>query len=253
MRRVAPADGSPSRRAVLLGAGGLAAAGGGFAAGFAVDRAGPASGAARDPAGQPAVPTPGEDLMTEHGLLLRVLLIYRRLMASQASGLPVQASHAHDAALIIHDYIEAFHEALEEAYVFPRLASAGQLKPTVSTLLLQHARGRERTQLILAESAGSGSLKRAGARLVATSMAAFVRMYEPHEAREDTVVFPAFRALLTPAELTDLSQQFAELQTQQFGSDGFAHMVARVADIEQALGIYDLAQFTPPNITPPAA
>lgn len=89
--------------------------------------------------------------MTEHGLLIRILLIYRHLLTGQASGQPVPAGHAHDSALIIHDYIEAFHEELEEAYVFPRLMRAGQLKQTVSTLLLQHARGRELTQLILRE------------------------------------------------------------------------------------------------------
>lgn len=84
-------------------------------------------------------------------------------------------------------------------------------------------------------------------------MGAFVRMYEPHEAREDTVVYPAYRALLTPAEIADLGARFADLQTEQFGGDGFTAMVGRVAAIEQALGIYDLAQFTPPNITPPLA
>lgn len=191
--------------------------------------------------------------MTEHGLLIRILLIYRRLMAGQALGQPVQAAHARDSALIIHDYIEAFHEELEEAYVFPRLMHAGQLKPTVSTLLLQHARGREITQLILAVSGGSGSLQTAAADRIASAMDAFVLMYEPHEAREDTVVYPAFRALLTPGEIADLGERFTDLQTEQFGRDGFAAMLERVAAIEQALGIYDLAQFTPPNITPPAA
>src|ERR1700739_4577022 len=103
-------------------------------------------------------------------------------------GSQVPPSHAHDSALIIHDYIEAFHEELEEAYVFRRLTQAGQLKPTISTLLLQHARGRALTRLILAESGSSGSLPTAAAAGVASAMAAFVRMYEPHEAREDTVV-----------------------------------------------------------------
>jgi hemerythrin-like domain-containing protein len=207
-----PASRSPSRRAVLLTAGGLAAAGGGFAAGSAL-------AAATDPRAAPdslaalRIPTPGEDLMTEHGLLIRILLIYRHLMAGHASGQPVAAGHAHDAALIIHDYIEAFHEELEEAYVFRRLMQADQLKPTVSTLLLQHARGRELTQLILAESGGSGSLTTAPAVRVASAMDAFERMYEPHEAREDTVVYPAFRALLTPAEIADLGGRFADLQT----------------------------------------
>jgi len=247
-----PASDPPSRRAVLLTVGGLAAAGGGFAAGFGAAQA-------LDPRPGPdslealRVPTPGEDLMTEHGLLLRILLIYRRLLADQASGRAVRAGHAHDSALVIHDYIEAFHEELEEAYVFRRLIQAGQLKPTVSTLLLQHARGRELTQLILAESGGSGSLPTAAADRVAGAMDAFVRMYEPHEAREDTVVYPAFRALLKPTEIADLGERFAELQDEQFGSDGFTAMVGRVAAIEQELGIYDLAQFTPPNITPSAA
>ena len=211
------------------------------------------SGLAPDSAEVLRTPTPGEDLMTEHGLLIRILLIYRHLLTSQGSGQPVPASHAHDSALIIHDYIEAFHEELEEAYVFRQLLQAGQLKPTVSTLLLQHARGRELTQLILAESGGSGSLPAAAASRVTGAMAAFVRMYEPHEAREDTVIYPAFRAILAPAEIAELAQRFANLQTEQFGSDGFAAMVSRVAAIEQALGIYDLAQFTPPNTTPSAA
>jgi hemerythrin-like domain-containing protein len=247
-----PPASAPSRRAVLLTVGGLAAAGGGFAAGSGVARA-DNSGAAPDSLEVLRTPTPGEDLMAEHGLLVRILLIYRHLLAGQASGHPVPAGHAHDSALIIHDYIEAFHEELEEAYVFQRLMQAGQLKPTVSTLRVQHARGRELTQLILADSDGSGSLPTAAAARVASAMAAFVRMYEPHEAREDTVVYPAFRALLKPTEIADLGARFAELQTEQFGGDGFAAMVGRVAATERALGIYDLAQFTPPNIAPSAA
>jgi hemerythrin-like domain-containing protein len=238
-----PAPGPPSRRRLLLAVGGLAAAGGGF--GVARASAGP--DASEDPA--LGVPTPGEDLMAEHGLLIRILLIYRHLSAGQQ----VDAGHAYDSALIIHDYIEAFHEELEEAYVFPRLVRAGQLQSTVSTLLLQHARGRELTQLILAESGGRGALAAAAASRVTGAMGAFVRMYEPHEAREDTVVYPAFRALLSPAEIGDLGEQFGQLQREQFGPDAFAAMVARVAAIEQALGIYDLMQFTPANLTPPTA
>ena len=49
------------------------------------------------------------------------------------------------------------------------------------------------------------------------AITAFVRMYEPHEAREDTVVFPAFRALLSADELDELASTFAELQRSQFG------------------------------------
>ena len=90
---------------------------------------------------------------------------------------------------------------------------------------------------------------------LATAMQAFDRMYEPHEAREDTVVFPAFRQIVPAGELAGLGQHFADLEHQQFGTDEFAAMVARVASIEQNLGIYDLARFTPQvsQYTPPAA
>jgi hemerythrin-like domain-containing protein len=245
----------PSRRRLLLASGGLAVAAGGGAAGFGLGRATAPGGNAtsgrllRDE----AEPPPGEDLMADHGLLIRVLLIYRNLGSAHAAGKPVQARHLHDAALVIHDYIEGFHEELEEAYVFPPLRRAGRLTGTVSTLLLQHARGRQITQLLLAESGGSGPLPGPALDRVISPMAAFVRMYEPHEAREDTVVYPAFRGLLRPAEIAELGSRFAQLEREQFGPDGFGAMVGRVAQIEQALGIYDLAQFTPPNLSPPAS
>jgi hypothetical protein len=56
---------------------------------------------------------------------------------------------------------------------------------------------------------------------------------------------PAFRSVVPAQELADLGQHFADLERQQFGRDEFGAMVARVARIEQHLGIYDLGQFTP--------
>ncbi|HUD35363.1 MAG TPA: hemerythrin domain-containing protein [Streptosporangiaceae bacterium] len=214
------------RRSVLLTAGGLVAGGAG-GAGAALALSGSAKPAARA-AGLPpwlkdeAQPAPNEDLMSEHGLLIRILLIYRHLLTEHAAGKPILASQPRDAALVIHDYIEAFHEELEEAYVFPRLVAAGLQKETVSTLLLQHARGREQTQLILASTASAGTLPPARAERVAGAMAAFVRMYEPHEAREDTVIYPAFRSLLTPAQVAELGERFAQLQREQFGPAALA-------------------------------
>jgi len=36
----------------------------------------------------------------------------------------------------------------------------------------------------------------------------FARMYRPHEAREDTVLFPALRSVVTRPELSELGEQF---------------------------------------------
>src|SRR5580693_508508 len=229
------------RRAVLLGGGRLAAgvAGAGTAA-WALTRP---SAAAPDPSG---VIAPDDDLMREHGVLKRVLLCYREMISRVQAGGRLPAQDLRDAALIIHDYIEGFHEGLEEGFVFPRLRQAGgSLASTVDTLIVQHARGRVITQFLLSH-ATAGQLASPGMRgRIAAAMQSFDRMYEPHEAREDTVVFPAFRTLVPPAELAALGTHFADLEQQQFHTDEFTAMVNRVAGIEQELGIYDLTQFTP--------
>jgi hemerythrin-like domain-containing protein len=70
-------------------------------------------------------------------------------------------------------------------------------------------------------------------------------MYRPHEAREDTVLFPAFRKLVSKHEYDALGEEFEDNEHKHFGQDGFETMVGRVSAIEKQLGIYDLNQFTP--------
>jgi hemerythrin-like domain-containing protein len=74
---------------------------------------------------------------------------------------------------------------------------------------------------------------------------AFIRMYRPHEAREDTVLFPAFRKIVSAKRLQELGEQFEKEEDRLFGEEGFEKTVEQVASIEKQLGIYDLAQFTP--------
>ena len=80
---------------------------------------------------------------------------------------------------------------------------------------------------------------------LADSMRQFIRMYNPHEAREDTVLFPAFHKIVTPHEFDSLGEDFEKKENELFGADGFEKMVNKVAGIEKRLGIYDLSQFTP--------
>jgi hemerythrin-like domain-containing protein len=186
-----------------------------------------------------------EDLMREHGVLKRVLLIYRtaidRLQGRQ--DLPVDALHK--SADLIRRFIEEYHELLEEQYLFPRFEKANQQVDLVRTLRLQHERGRQRTASILQLT--KGPLQREGdKRRLADDLQLFVRMYAPHEAREDTVLFPAFKKIVSPHEYASLGEAFEKQERQKFGGDGFDMAVDQVADLEKTFGIYDLAQFTPP-------
>ena len=70
-------------------------------------------------------------------------------------------------------------------------------------------------------------------------------MYRPHAAREDTVLFPAFRDVVGRAAYRELGEEFEEKEHARFGEHGFRAVVGEVADLERALGIDDLASFTP--------
>ena len=80
-------------------------------------------------------------------------------------------------------------------------------------------------------------------------MISMVRMYRPHAAREDTIVFPAWKDILSEEQLDEMSEKFEDIEHQQFGEDGFENAVRQIASIEADLGMADLSQFTPKPIT----
>ncbi len=188
---------------------------------------------------------PVEDLMREHGVLKRVLLVYgeavRRIEAGEE--LPSEALTA--ATWVIRSFIEDYHEKLEEEVLFPRFKEAGVMTELVKILARQHQAGRKLTEKTL-ELATPGALKEGGNRAeLAGSLRSFIRMYAPHEAREDTVLFPAVHRLWKPEEYVRMGDGFEKREHDLFGEHGFESIVDRVAGIEKQFGIYDLAQFTP--------
>ncbi|MFF4615547.1 hemerythrin domain-containing protein [Nonomuraea jabiensis] len=233
------------RRREVLGLSAALACGSAVATGCgAAQQAGSAATSTPAPTqGQEVPVTPPEDLMREHGVLKRVLLIYREGIRRINAGEQVPTQPLHAGAGIIRTFIEEYHERLEERFVFPRLVKAGKLADTVSVLVQQHRRGRVLTGRIL-DATAKPTAQQARRDLVA-NLAAFIRMYEPHEAREDTVVFPAMREVIPPKEFAEMAETFEDEEHRRFGAAGFTGIVGQVADIEKSLGIYDLNQFTP--------
>jgi hemerythrin-like domain-containing protein len=109
---------------------------------------------------------------------------------------------------------------------------------------VQHNRGREITDYILSVTQGAklGAL----ASALADVLEGFVRMYRHHAAREDTVVFPAWKEAISEDQYREVSERFEEIEHQQFGADGFDDAVKQIGEIEGGLGLGNLAQFTPP-------
>src|SRR5262245_49517351 len=110
-------------------------------AGLAVGRF-PAAAAEREEDEEVA---PAEDLMREHGVLKRILLAYDEVRERIAAGKAFPVRAVADSAKLIRDFIEGYHEKLEEEYLFPRFRKQGKLVGLVDTLDTQHKAGRRVT------------------------------------------------------------------------------------------------------------
>jgi hemerythrin-like domain-containing protein len=190
--------------------------------------------------------SPAEDLMREHGLLNRILLVYEegiRRLSGGGGNLHPEALAA--AAGIVKRFIEDYHEKLEEEHLFPRFEKAGKLTDLVQVLRAQHQAGRAVTAEVLRLATPRFTTTPDGRHRLKTALERFVRMYRPHEAREDTVLFPALHELVKGKEYDALGERFEDKEHEFFGEGGFEKMVEEVAGLERKLGIYELAQFTP--------
>ena len=198
---------------------------------------------------KPAEPevTATEDLMREHGILRRALLVYQEVAGKLRNGATIPSEALQKTAQLFRDFGEQYHEKkLEETHIFPAVKKSGGAAASYADLLIaQHQRGREITDYVLATTSGA---KIAGANLkpFAAALESLVRMYEHHAAIEDTVIFPAWKETLNAEQLDAMNDKFEEIEHQQFGEDGFENALKQMDQIEQMLGLSDLAQFTAP-------
>ena len=196
--------------------------------------------------------TATEDLMREHGVLRRALLVYREsAMKLKENAASVAPAALEKTAQLFRAFGEEYHEKqLEEAYIFPAVKkAAGSAAIYVDVLVEQHARGREITNYILSVTASEKIATGSLASFV-SALESFVRMYEHHAAIEDTIIFPAWKATMDDKQLDEIGEKFEEIEQKEFGDDGFEAAVRRIAEIEESLGIANLGLFTAP--APPA-
>ena len=183
--------------------------------------------------------------MREHGLFERILLIYedsiRRINEKQA----IDLGRLSGTVVIVRSFIEDYHSKLEEDQVFTRFEKAGKLVELVKVLREQHQAGRRLTDRIMQLTASGYGLDEKGKQRLANVMSQFIRMYRPHLAREDTILFPAMHAIIAPADYDAMGDQFEDREHKLFGENGFEKVVEEIAKIEKPLEIYELSKFTP--------
>jgi hemerythrin-like domain-containing protein len=192
--------------------------------------------------------TATEDLMREHGVIRRALLVYSQIADKlRKSPSSVDSSALHKTAKLFRTFGEDYHERmLEEQHIFPIVRKMkGRAAGYPDILTAQHQRGREITDYTLAVTSGPKIGAQHGEPL-ARVFESFVRMYENHAAREDTIVFPAWKTNFSNKKLDELSDQFEDIEHKMFGKDGFEDAEKQISEIEATFGFTDLSQFTPP-------
>jgi len=198
---------------------------------------------------EPPDVTATEDLMREHGILRRALLVYKECASRMRQDLAsVPPDALEKTAQLFRVFGEEYHEKkLEETHIFPALKKTpNPAAAYVDVLIVQHTRGREITDYILAQTAGDKIPVNSGEDFI-NALESFVRMYEHHATVEDTLVFPVWKKLLSAEAFDDLGAQFEEIEQEQFGEDGFEAALRRMAEIEESLSLANLGMFTAPE------
>jgi hemerythrin-like domain-containing protein len=193
----------------------------------------------------PGEVSPTEDLMQEHGVLRRLMLVYDELARRLKTEAAVPSQVLAKANDIIHRFIQEYHERNEETQLFNRFSSAGKMVELVAVLYQQHLAGRKIISEINVLNTDANLQNPLQRPRVAELLIAFNRLYRPHAAWEDTVLFPAFPSVISRKDYAALGETFDQEEVKLFGADGFANVVGQVADLEKELGIYDLQQFIP--------
>ena len=217
------------------------------AAGLSLVAASPGWGAPQSPTNKKSaesVPvTATEDLMREHGIVARLMLIYGAGVRRLGQGEDIDPAVFTQAGEIMRDFVHDYHEKNEEEQVFPRFKTAGRMVELITILQAQHGACRKLTERVL-DLAPKSTVKAEREHLV-EAMQATMTLYRPHAAREDTDVFPTLRSLVTPNEFEAIGETLEKSETEKFGADGFEKVAKKVEALEKRLGINDLSQFTP--------
>ncbi len=185
-----------------------------------------------------------EDLMREHGILNRILLIYEKIIDIIHHHQTFDLNNLQDAVDIVQLFIEGHHERMEEDYIFPLFEKHKQELDLIATLKEQHIKGRQ-ISVHLKKIIQTKELNNKNRFLIQHYVTEFITMYRPHEAHEDTQIFPKVRYFMTEQEFQELGDLFEDFEHQLFGQHGFKNTLKKLDRIEQKIGIADLDQFTP--------
>ena len=171
-----------------------------------------------------------EDLMREHGLLNRILIIYE-VCIHKIRNNAVDYNIIYKSARIVREFIEEYHEKSEEEFIFPLFKQ----KKLVRELLKQHKIGRLITSRILELSSLNSNPQE-----LCILLELFCKLYRIHASREDTVLFQELYKILNEEQRQELTKRMQESEE----NESFDNTLKKVENIEKLLGIHRMQDIT---------
>jgi hemerythrin-like domain-containing protein len=155
-----------------------------------------------------------EDLSHEHELIRRMISVMEALIVDLRSGTPGIADDLKEAIRFVRGFADKCHHGKEERLLFPLIASKNQTVANMPVRILtsEHDAGRtlikDLEDAVTAMEAGD---ERASAR-AAQALTLYTRMLRKHIDKEEDVVFPLARTLITAEEADLLAEQFGAIE-----------------------------------------
>ncbi len=182
--------------------------------------------------------------MRGHGIAERIILVYERVIKDWKAGEKIDLEPIGQAAGIARSFVSGCHEQCEERYLFPIFKEEGYLAGTVDTLLRQHEIGREVTDRII-DLATPGRIRdRTHMNILMTLCRSYIFMYRPHMSREDTELFPRLYEIATAGQVRETGGMVLNTERQSLGKNGFDGLLRDLSEVEQSVGIGDIAGYT---------
>lgn len=183
------------------------------------------------------------EIAREHMITDRLLLICEAFAGRLENGAQPAAGTLQQAAELIRGFLEDRQEMQEEKYIFPVFRRNGVGTEVIRVLVEQHLAGRKLMDGIYMKLREEPSA--AGSAAIAASLRAFVRMYRPHLACENTAVLPEFRDLVASKEYPAMETDFRADESRRLKEKGVETVMDIIAGLENYLGISDISIFTP--------
>ncbi len=190
-----------------------------------------------------AEPSIAEELMRQHAIVSRLLLVYDTVITPELGTDKPSGPAVTSTAQMLRSNVDDFHAKFEEEHIFPLFQKSGRMGDLVNTLREQHKAARTLTDDILkAREEGGG---RPASETLARSIRAYVNMLQAHTAYEETLLYPQLQTVASPSQYNQIRKALQDASRTAMGTEGFAGLVNKVAELERSAGITSLAQFTP--------